>query len=178
VLLEKGNMWDTEADAYCVPTNGYVKCNGEAVMGCGVAKQVVDMLHGVEKYLGDFLKSGGNIPYIIGCCCSDSVDGYIVSFPTKGCGEVYNDSSTKRLLPRMSRRYSRGTYIPGFCLKSEISLIEASAKILVKIVDDNGWKRIVLPRVGCGAGGLFWGDVEPILANIFDDRFVVRRFSS
>lgn len=34
-----GNMWAIPADAYCITTNGFVKKNGEAVMGAGCAKE-------------------------------------------------------------------------------------------------------------------------------------------
>jgi hypothetical protein len=52
-------------------------------------------------------------------------------------------------------------------------LIERSARELVALADAEGWNRVLLPRPGCGAGGLRWVEVQPIIAPILDDRFVV-----
>jgi hypothetical protein len=40
-------------------------------------------------------------------------------------------------------------------------------------VDRRRWQRVVLPRAGCGNGGLNWEmAVRPVLADILDDRFI------
>ncbi|WP_022851807.1 hypothetical protein [Limisalsivibrio acetivorans] len=52
-------------------------------------------------------------------------------------------------------------------------LIEASAKQLRELADEKGWSEIVVPRPGCGGGGLRWEDVRPILVGFFDERFLI-----
>lgn len=59
-------------------------------------------------------------------------------------------------------------------LKADIDLIERSARQLVELADTkDAWRTIVMPRPGCGNGGLDWKDVKPVIAPILDDRFVV-----
>jgi len=55
-------------------------------------------------------------------------------------------------------------------------LIRQSARQLVEMADKFGWGSVVLPRPGCGNGGLDWDDVRPILEAILDDRFTVVTF--
>lgn len=40
----------------CITTNGYIKKNGCAVMGAGVAKQARDRFDGLDRLLGEKLK--------------------------------------------------------------------------------------------------------------------------
>ncbi len=57
---------------------------------------------------------------------------------------------------------------------ADLNLIERSCQELVTRVNaQHQWKRIALPRVGCGNGGLDWKDVKPILEKYLDDRFIV-----
>lgn len=52
-------------------------------------------------------------------------------------------------------------------------LIRRSAQELRALVDRAEYKLIVVPRPGCGYGGLNWQEVQPLLADLFDERFLV-----
>ncbi len=55
----------------------------------------------------------------------------------------------------------------------DFRLIERSCRELVVLTDREGWARVVLPRPGCGGGGLEWSSVRPILERYLDERFLV-----
>lgn len=74
-----GNMWDIPADAYCITTNGFVKKNGEAVMGAGCAKEAAQRWPELPDVLGLLIQTDGNIVQWI----PDSDIHYIVTFPVK-----------------------------------------------------------------------------------------------
>lgn len=56
---------------------------------------------------------------------------------------------------------------------ADLRLIEQSCRELVELTDYKGWQKVVVPRPGCGGGGLEWSDVRKILIRHFDERFHV-----
>jgi hypothetical protein len=55
----------------------------------------------------------------------------------------------------------------------DLRLIARSAQELRLLTDRLGLRRIVVPRPGCGGGGLAWKDVQPLLAPWLDRRFTI-----
>lgn len=58
---------------------------------------------------------------------------------------------------------------------STVERIRQSIDELIALTDLYGWRKVALPRPGCGLGGLTWSDVLPILAPL-DDRFLIVDF--
>lgn len=57
--------------------------------------------------------------------------------------------------------------------KADVELIAASTISLIDEADENKWQTVVMPRPGCGNGGLSWWSIEPMLQEALDDRFTV-----
>jgi hypothetical protein len=60
----------------------------------------------------------------------------------------------------------------------DLHLITRSVQELLALADSAGWQQVVVPRPGCGGGGLEWNDVKPLLDPWLDDRFMVISFPS
>jgi hypothetical protein len=56
--------------------------------------------------------------------------------------------------------------------QARLELIERSAQQLYDLANQQSWQTIILPRPGCGNGGLKWSDVRPVI-DWLDDRFTV-----
>lgn len=52
-------------------------------------------------------------------------------------------------------------------------IIRRSARELRELVECKGWSRVVVPRPGCGLGGLDWSAVRPLLEPFLDERFTL-----
>ena len=163
----KGNLWDwiDRADAICITTNGFVKRNGEAVMGKGCALQARDYYHGLAKTLGLAIKNNGN-------SCNPLVKDkgtWIYSFPVKHVQAKIN--SPKELVPHMRNKFKIGDIAPGWALKADSELILNSANQMLGLANEHNWNTIIIPRPGCGAGELNWAQVGLSLHSVLDDRF-------
>ena len=153
----------------CVTTNGYVKNNGECVMGRGLAKAIADRFPEIPRILGTKIKKSGNVIhelYIRG-------NVMIMSFPVKHSSLVISDLN--QVVPHNRDKYKIGDICPGFALVADIDLIKKSAKEIVSIMDKlPDYSYCCLPRIGCGAGCLDWKtQVKPVIEPLLDDRFYI-----
>ena len=153
--LEVEDMFLETADAICLTTNGTVKRNDAAVMGRGNALQARRHWYGIDRLLGRLLKKGNKVrvltretdaglkylrlPRTKGEPLLCPVPWHIVAFPVKHQWQE----------------------------EADLDLIRTSAKELRRVIKDRKWKRVLLPRPGCGNGQLRWEKVKPALNRSF-----------
>lgn len=165
-----GNMLETDCDAICITTNGFVKRNGECVMGKGIAKQIKQYFPDIAYDLGQLIKTNGNKVNLI--YPSEPDVPAILSYPVKPVRKVC--TSHDDYVSHM--RFNIGDMIPGWACKADPKIIIQSAYQLVELANRHDWKTILIPRVGCGAGELDWEDIKPLIEPILDDRFIAMTF--
>lgn len=131
-----------------ISTNGFVKANGEAVMGRGCAKQATQLFEGVAKRFGAYLRKNGNIP------------GYLL-LNDLGSGAPAGDRLM--ILPVKHNWWEA----------AELGLITKSRDFLCgEAVHNPDWIFHV-PRLGCGNGRLDWSRMVRPLMEILPDNVVV-----
>lgn len=167
----RGDLFKVESDVICVTTNGFVSEKGKGVMGRGCAKELRDKEPGIEYILGSKVREFGNTVNTLKQLDNGPL---VLSFPVKTDNVIYDGEN---IVGHAKKKFKVGDTVPGYLAKAELSIIEESARALRRLADQNPeWKRIVIPRPGCGAGELTWTDVKPILERYFDERFSVITF--
>jgi hypothetical protein len=139
-----GNLWNHlgEYDALCITTNGFVKKNGEVVMGAGIAKQARDRYKGLAHTLGNYIRLRGNEPHVLIMAHWTDEIPYIISFPVK---HNWNE-------------------------EADLTLIKMSAMHLSCILDEYELEKVALPAPGVGNGKRDWEtEVKPIIQRVFGD---------
>ena len=159
-------------DAKAITTNGFLKANGEAVMGRGCALKAKQMHPVLPKTLGSLIKHNGNQPQLIWSAINYS----LISFPVKPCYEFFDGSNAVK---HMKRNFEIGQRMPGWACKARLEIISQSAHQLVRLANHHEWDSVLLPRAGCGNGELSWEfEVKPILSKILDGRFTSISFKN
>jgi hypothetical protein len=142
-----GDIWEMAAmrtvPVVCVTTNLQVS-RGVAVMGAGIAREARDLFPGLAKKYGEQLQWFKSALYVGPFSSTALWNCHLIMFPTK-------DDWRNPSIPAM---------------------IEKSATDLVGITDYLRFQEVLLPRPGCGMGGLQWTNVKPLLDPILDDRFI------
>lgn len=170
MIESSGNIFKVKCDAVCITTNGFVKRNGENVMGRGCAYEAAKLIPELPYLLGSKIKSHGNHVHQL-----YSKNGVVFcSFPVKPSEIEY--SEPEQVVRYRRRHYSIGQVVPGWACAADLDIIKRSACELVDLTDDLNWNHVVLPRPGCGAGERSWEQVGTLLQSILDDRFTCMTF--
>jgi len=152
-----GNLWDYPADFFVITTNGTLKQNGRVVMGRGCAKEARDRFPGTDFELGIRVKACGNHVFVL--------PNGIVTFPVK---HNWWEMADSELIVRSAHE------LVEFADDFGHVLVNAPDDLIPYI--DTSTPTFVMPRPGCGNGGLNWSEVKPLIETIFDDRFHVITF--
>lgn len=150
------NLWTyiekNPVDFICVTTNGYIKSDGSLVMGRGIAREVKSLFPGIEHTLGDRVRKSGNCVHVF----------YNVERPTGRKKKFYNLVS----FPTKHEDWREN---------SDLDLIRLSALELEEIAKTLPTRTFLLPRPGCGNGGLDWKDVKPVIDFLPNNVFIISR---
>jgi len=162
----RGNLWElARGSILCITTNGFVKSNGECVMGRGIAQAAAKKFPELPKTLGTLLKTKGNNVHILGLYG----EYILVSFPVKPEYEIFNHTS--QVVRHMQQQFSLGTTIPGWACAARLPLIEQSVEQIQKL-NIPTTTNVYIPRPGCGAGELTWEQVKPMMEVLPNNFFV------
>jgi hypothetical protein len=154
MIEHSGDLWDYEVQVVGIPTNGFLRTNGAAVMEGGCALRAQQKFPRFEAGLGELIRQQGNRCFRYAPRTNGGAGRQytFLTFPvTSGC--------------------EAGR--PRFMYDAELAIIERSARQSIELADEFGWESIVLPHPGCGEGRLAWSDVATVLSKILDDRFTL-----
>lgn len=181
-----GNLWKPETyryadgtptnivpDAICITTNGFVKKNGEAVMGRGCAAEAAKRFKGLKASFGKKMRKEGNFPHII----AQAEEFDLLSFPVKPVSSMCRHDKAN-VVRHMQNKFNRKDIVPGWACVAELDIIARSARLIRTLVDFKEYKAVVLPRPGCGAGELNWKQVKPVLNEYLDSRYYCITFGT
>ena len=138
----------------------------------------------MQEVYGDLWSYHGSVPIGISTAGQVSRKGNCVML--RGCGrqakERFPDLPQRLgalILAQGNHVFKLGCGLFSFPVEHgpfevpDLRLIERSCGELVVLADEQGWQQVVVPRPGCGGGGLEWHQVKPLLERHFDGRFQI-----
>jgi hypothetical protein len=155
------SIFDPTVDAICITTNGQYTEDGVAAMFGGCAGVCARKWPATAKRLGKLLRTvHQNIPFIIGAL---NKEGEYIT-PT-------NYSLHNKAFKCLIISFPTLNFLGEL---ADLELIQTSAAQLKEIADRWQLKNILIPRPGCGIGGLdYYQQVQPVLSQYLDDRFTI-----
>jgi hypothetical protein len=148
----KGDAWelaklqiDKRLRVLCLTTNGFVKQDGRAVMGRGIAAEAKKRFPQLPTLLGAFIRAHGNTLHMLGYWGGEYL---LCSFPVK---HHWRENADLELIRQSAEALAGMAH-------NELALCE-----------------IYLPRPGCGNGKLRWKDVKPVIEFLPDNVIVIDR---
>lgn len=169
MIEKKVDIWEAHADGgvVCITTNGYVKSDGKAVMGRGVAKGALTLYSDIDAILGEKISWTGNVVQYI--------RPRILAFPVKPAFGVAQ-RGMRNIVRHMRGCSSPGRVMPGWAMKADTEIIKRSLYELY-LHRQLEWvplhPPVYLPRPGCGAGELDWETEVKPLCEQYGDWLVV-----
>jgi len=161
-LETKGNIWEyfySNEAAVVIPTNGSRDKFGYNVMDSGLALDAKELFPNLPMLIGRSIKKmkGHN-------------GVFVFSFPTDKVNEVEKKKEYNFVFT-FPTKYNYWDNVADF-KRIELSTFQL-VKALNQLEKRLGIEKVVVPRVGCGSGNLNWKEVQPILFNLLDERFIV-----
>ena len=147
------DLWSIVAPATIITTNGFVKKDGNAVMGRGCALEAA--------------KRWPDLPLELGACLRDSGNHV---FDLK---QVALTKETDELIESWTTTLITFPVKHNWWERADIDLIVRSTQELIGLVDRMGWQQVVMPRPGCGNGQLEWSGVKVVIEDLLDRRFII-----
>jgi len=141
-----GDLFEQECDAICITTNGFVRQDGHLTMGRGCAYEAKMRWPKLSEILGTSVRDFGNEVYLVNKHRLGS-PYHIISFPVKR----------------------------HFMDKASLFLIKQSRDDLLRVISLLDAERVVLPRPGCGNGGLNWKAVKKGLEPLPDSIVIISK---
>jgi len=142
------NLWTqfgVEGNRIAISTNGFVKSNGDAVMGRGCALEAQKKFPGVARLLGNYIRDNGNVP------------GYLFVDTT-------NNPKNDRLMILPVKQV--------WWQAADPELVRDSIRFLC--YEAGHWPdwTFHIPRLGCGNGRLDWRLVRSWMGAVPDNVIV------
>lgn len=169
ILEQQANLWSFGhvADATCITTNGYVRRDGAAVMGRGCALEAARFWPGLPQELGRLIQQNGNVVQEVPVQPGPRAR-VLVALPVKPANFLLRTTHDEtRVVRHMQEQFRVGALVPGWAVKADLQVIRSSLYQLRQLAAVRGWRRVVLPRPGCGAGELAWQhEVRPVVQEV------------